>query len=166
MIIYKATNLINGKVYIGQTIKSLEDRIKGHLRFSQYKEGSVFQKAIKEYGTNNFKWEVICVCPDINSLNEREQYYVAFYDSMNNGYNRTSGGINNYKVSDKTIEKLKQANLNRMKINVKMKQVSVPINLNIWLELLKIKKNTGNCLVSTIRFAIDEYLKNVDKNVA
>ncbi len=159
MIIYKATNRINGKIYIGQSQHSLQDRIKGHFRLSRYKEGGVFQKAIREYGENNFRWQVICLCPNINSLDEREQYYIAFYDSMNTGYNNTSGG-KNYKTSKKTKERLKQSNLNRIKMKKdKTKQVSVPIDYEVWTKLLIIKKRTGNSLVSIIRTAIDEYLQ-------
>lgn len=158
MIIYKATNQINGKIYIGQSQKSLKNRIKGHVVFSNNNNYGVFQKAIKKYGVDNFRWQVICICPDIDSLNEREQYYIAFYDSMNNGYNRTSGGIN-YKMSDETREKLKQSNLSRMKLKTTMKQIPIQINNNVWQKLLAIKERTGNSLVSIIRVAIDEFLK-------
>ena len=57
MIIYKATNKINGKVYIGQTINSLEHRKSGHEREARYqKETSVyFHNALLKYGFYNFK---------------------------------------------------------------------------------------------------------------
>ena len=158
MIVYKATNRLNGKIYIGQSQQPLQERIKGHFRFSRYKEGGAFQKAMREYGSNNFKWEVLRICDNIESLNAFEQYYILYYDSMNSGYNRTSGGLN-CKISKKTKEKLKQANLNRIRMKIKTKQVSIPIAHDVWQDLLKIKTRTGNSLVSIIRTAIDVYLK-------
>ena len=114
MIIYKATNLINSKVYIGQTVKSLKHRKAGH--FSKIKKNSktYFHNAIRRYGKNNFKWQVICACPNIDSLNEQEEYYIKFYNSNNpkNGYNLNEGGLNynvGRKLSKKTREKQSDA---------------------------------------------------------
>ncbi|MEE9573043.1 MAG: GIY-YIG nuclease family protein [Candidatus Neomarinimicrobiota bacterium] len=110
MIIYKATNLINGKVYIGQTTKTLTERMEGHIEKAGGYSQTYFQRSIIEHGVDNFKWEVICICPNIDSLNEQEQYYIALYDSMNNGYNRTSGGVY-YKMSDARKEEIRQTKL-------------------------------------------------------
>ena len=96
MIIYKATNLINGKVYIGQTINVLKKRKINHLARANKGSEFYFHNAIRKYGFDNFRWQVICICPNIDILNEQEEYYITFYDSMNveKGYNLTSGGGN------------------------------------------------------------------------
>ena len=88
MIIYKITNLINSKIYIGQTIRTLEDRILQH----QYDDLYV-DRAIKKYGWDNFKAEVIEECETIEKLNEREMYWIKELNSKApNGYNLTDGG--------------------------------------------------------------------------
>ena len=85
--IYKITNLITQQSYIGQSI-NLSHRLSEHRRC----EGaSYIHNAIKKYGLENFSFEVIEYC-DQQLLNEREQYWVAYYDSYNNGYNMTIGG--------------------------------------------------------------------------
>ncbi len=105
MIIYKATNRLNGKVYIGQTIKTLKYRKGRHIYESNNGCDFYLHRAVRKYGIDNFKWEVICICPNIDSLNEQEEYYIAFYDSMNSGYNLQSGGKNRLH-SDATKQKM------------------------------------------------------------
>ena len=53
--IYRATNTVNGKMYIGKTKNTLEERRVGHLTASN-KRKSVFQKALKKYGKDSFEW--------------------------------------------------------------------------------------------------------------
>lgn len=95
MLIYKATNLINGKVYIGQTTKSLEERKAYHKRDAK-RINTYFYRAINKYGWENFKWEILE--DDISTredLDDREKYYISLYDSFDNkekGYNTQSGG--------------------------------------------------------------------------
>ena len=59
MIIYKATNLINNKTYIGQTVLDLKTRRRQHENSYKYKNCYAFSKAIKKYGKENFKQEII-----------------------------------------------------------------------------------------------------------
>lgn len=91
--IYKITNKINGKVYIGQTSKTIEERWKRHIIDTKRKDrkNSAIQNAILKYGKENFSIEEIEKC-DISELNNREIYWIAFYDSFHNGYNCTLGG--------------------------------------------------------------------------
>jgi len=107
MVIYKATNNVNGKVYIGQTQLSLEKRKVKHI-WDAGKARFHFHRALNKYGVENFKWQVICICPNIDSLNEQEQYFINFYDSLNNGYNLTAGGegILKYAHTPETIKKM------------------------------------------------------------
>jgi hypothetical protein len=93
-IIYKVTNLINGKIYIGKTVAKLKKRISSHIfnvRSSNY--NSAFHAAIRKYGEQNFKWEVIdkCLFPDI--LCELEKFYIKQFNcKAPGGYNLTDGG--------------------------------------------------------------------------
>lgn len=159
MIVYKATNRLNGKVYIGTTTQLLSVRKLQHIGASKRGKRPI-AKAIRKYGIENFIFQEIETAPNMEKMYEREQYYIALYDSMNTGYNRTTGGIN-CKISEKTKKKMKESRLSSINSFKKqnMKQVSVPIYHNTWIELLKIKKRTGNSLVSIIRTAIDEYLQ-------
>lgn len=93
-LIYKITNRINGKVYIGQTIQKLKDRLNKHL--SDARNGSQYYlyRAIRFYGSENFKIKIIERVRK-NKLNEREIYWVKYYksDDSNFGYNLTEGGF-------------------------------------------------------------------------
>ncbi len=111
MIIYKATNEVNGKVYVGQTTQPLKNRMVAHISKSRC-SNTCFAKAICKYGIDNFKWETLQICKDIDELNEREQYYILYYGSFGGGYNCNGGG-RNYITSDITKEKLRQINLGR-----------------------------------------------------
>jgi len=85
MIIYKTTNLINNKFYIGKDSKNNEEYLGS---------GILLTKAIKKYGKCNFKKEIIEVCESIDHMNQREKYWISFYDSKNKkiGYNIAEGG--------------------------------------------------------------------------
>ena len=85
--IYKVTNKINGKVYIGQSV-DIGRRWREHMTA---KDDIYFHKAIQKYGVENFEWEVIEQCKK-KDLDEREIYWIEYYDSYNKGYNCTKGG--------------------------------------------------------------------------
>lgn len=91
--IYKYTNLINNKIYIGQTRKSLEERA---INGSNYKGSTYFYNAIKQYGWENFKGEVLEEVDSVEMANKREKFYINLYNSTNKdiGYNITSVGWN------------------------------------------------------------------------
>lgn len=95
MIIYKATNKINGKCYIGQTKHSLEERKRVHLTKANQGIKTHFYQAIRKYGADNFEWEILCVTNSKSRLNELETYYITYYDSIKHGYNMVDGGDNN-----------------------------------------------------------------------
>lgn len=84
MIIYKTTNLINGKIYVGQDSNNDPDYLGS---------GVYICNAIKKYGKENFKKEVLCECLDQKDLNEKEIYWIKSLNSKDpNGYNLTDGG--------------------------------------------------------------------------
>lgn len=95
MIIYKATNLITGKSYIGLTTRSLQERKLEHLRHLDT-ENTYFHRAIKKYGKENFSWEIIdSEASSLGDLREKETHYIQIYNTLSpNGYNITQGGEN------------------------------------------------------------------------
>jgi group I intron endonuclease len=106
MIIYKSTNKINGKVYIGQTTKSLEQRIKGHIRESKIESNRPFITSINKYGIDDFIFEVIDSANNLDELNDKEIYWIDFYNSVSpNGYNVTGGGQGKKMISTNELGK-------------------------------------------------------------
>ena len=91
--IYKITNKINGKSYIGQTIQNVKERFYQHCatKCSKAVSNMAIHRAIKKYGKSNFTVEVIEEIDSAN-LNDRERYWIKCYNSYNNGYNSTKGG--------------------------------------------------------------------------
>ena len=100
--IYKITNKINGKSYIGQSI-DIDRRIKEHIRGLNkgYGHNPYFQYAWDKYGENNFEISILEEIDNVNYLDEKEIYYISKYKSndRNYGYNITAGG-NNLAIND------------------------------------------------------------------
>ena len=93
MIIYKSTNKITGKIYIGQTTHTLDKRIKGHIKESKIESNRPFMLSINKYGEDNFEFETIDSADNLDELNDKEIYWINFYNSVSpNGYNITGGG--------------------------------------------------------------------------
>lgn len=87
--IYKFTNKINGKSYIGQSV-DIKRRYKEHK--TRKTENSMFHDAIKEYGFDNFDFSIIELCK-VEELDEKEIYYIKEYHTLiPNGYNISEGG--------------------------------------------------------------------------
>lgn len=105
--IYLVTNFENGKLYIGQTVNTIEHRWNDHISeaYNGNKSNSLLHRAIIKHGASSFGICVLEECTDIN-LNEREKYYIKEYDTYythNKGYNLTWGGEGNTKYSDEEI---------------------------------------------------------------
>jgi len=99
VIIYKIENKSNGKIYVGQTQRTLQERIREHKRKSR--KLSYIDRAIKKYGLENFIVEVIEECETIDELNEREKFWIRELNcKIPNGYNLTDGGLGRV-VTDK-----------------------------------------------------------------
>ena len=108
--IYKITNQINNKVYIGQTITPIKQRMYKHYsNAKKAKTGIDF--AINKYGKENFLVEEICKCKN-EELDDLEKFYIQKYNSYYNGYNLTMGGqdtttslqLNKNEVIEKYLE--------------------------------------------------------------
>lgn len=90
--IYKITNKINGKSYIGQSIH-IEQRWQEHQMKSQT---SLIHRALEKYGVENFSFKVLEQCNQVD-LDEREKYWIAYYNTFEDGYNLTRGGGEGFK---------------------------------------------------------------------
>jgi len=89
MVIYKTTNLVNGKQYIGKDKRNTP---------SYLGSGTLLKRAIQKYGKENFKKEILEVCSTHEELIEREEYWLNYYDAGNNRmfynmHNHSSGGL-------------------------------------------------------------------------
>lgn len=121
--IYKITNQINGKSYIGLTTKDRPtDRYSQHRYLSRHPEqengnnpNSAIHAAMRKYGINNFTFEIVEEVPEDQNLNLREKYWIKFFhtyvkDPLCNGYNLTEGGegTSGYSRSQSTEERIKK----------------------------------------------------------
>ena len=88
--IYLIKNNVNNKVYIGQTIRTINKRWQGHV-YLVGKSNKELYKDMEIYGIHSFTIKEIEKCEN-SKLNDREKYYIRLYDSFNNGYNNTLGG--------------------------------------------------------------------------
>ena len=110
MYIYKITNLINNKLYIGQTIRSIEQRWQRHKSDAlNHILDTHFSRAIRYYGPDNFKIELLDTATSQEELTKKEQYWIQYYNTIEEGYNETdainkSGG-NTYKNKSKEEKK-------------------------------------------------------------
>jgi len=114
MIIYKCTNLCNGKIYIGKTIGSLINRRRMHLQFVKRGSATYLHSSIQKYGVDNFKWEVIDYALSDEILLELEKHYIRKFNCMApNGMNLTSGGdgMSGYRQSAETRRKISDAKM-------------------------------------------------------
>ena len=99
--IYKITSNDTGKCYIGQSI-DIETRWMQHITAAKYEtDNNKFYNALRKYGYENFTYEIIEECEKAQeALDERERYWIEYYDSYNNGYNSTKGGQNKAWIID------------------------------------------------------------------
>lgn len=89
--IYRATNLVNGKTYIGFD-SNWPKRIRIHKSAAK-KQDFKFYRAIRKHGWDNFVWDPIYQSTDYeHTLNKMENYFIVLYDSVGHGYNSTLGG--------------------------------------------------------------------------
>lgn len=93
MDIYKITNLINNKIYIGKA-KDYQRRYRDHIGLASKGVESYLYNAIRKYGEANFKIDQIDSAETDEELNNKEKYWIKQYDSTNpeKGYNMTDGG--------------------------------------------------------------------------
>lgn len=101
--IYLVTNSINGKMYVGQTIKTPTKRWNEHCSEAKIcRDDNYFHNAIRKYGKDAFTVKVLESNIPKNMLNDRESFWIAKYKTFGNGYNLTSGGGQAFFVSAET----------------------------------------------------------------
>jgi group I intron endonuclease len=137
--IYKITNKINNKIYIGKTLRSIEERWKQHC--SDYKrkrcEKRPLYSAMNKYGIENFIIEEVEQCEE-SVVSEREKYWIEYYGSFKYGYNATIGGdgkayidrekvINTYNQIGNIKETAKLLNISVDSVNSILKNNNIKI---------------------------------------
>lgn len=140
MLIYKITNLINNKCYIGQTIKTAEQRWKEHQShaFGSHlnDQNKTLYKAIRKYGLENFTFEVLQDnIETFEQLDKAEIYWIDYYNSFVKGYNETFGGQQYHKIlpNKEIIEdyyKTKSARKTALKFGIDHSTVDDILNQN------------------------------------
>ena len=124
MWIYKITNIQNNKVYIGQTIRPVKDRFNRHMNDGLNNIiDTHFARAIRKYGKESFQIEIIDTAQSQNELNEKERYWIQYYNSVKEGYNETDaiskcGGNTYQSKTEKEMEVIKEK-IRQTKIGVK-----------------------------------------------
>ena len=88
--IYKIENIINHKKYIGQSVDIVK-RWQYHKAIYKTLDHSKLYASMRKYGLDNFSFEILEECT-IDKLNEREIYWIDYYNTYKNGYNSTPGG--------------------------------------------------------------------------
>ena len=115
--VYKITNKINGKIYIGITNQGSGTRYRHHWYEARIGEPSPIHKAMAKYGEENFTLEIIDFADTYDELKEKEKFYIKKFNSMDRsiGYNLTEGGDGTFGRlhSEETKEKIRQKALGR-----------------------------------------------------
>ena len=144
MIVYKLTNLINGKNYVGQTVQTLEKRFNAH----KYCKKSIIGNAIKKYGAENFSREVLAVCSTKGEMDELERFFIEIFNcKFPNGYNIADGGgggsVRGRPCSAETRAKLSAANSGQIPWN-KGKHLSAETRSKLSKSLKGNRNGSGN----------------------
>lgn len=124
--IYKITNKINQKIYIGQS-KNIEYRWKQHIyeMNENYKSHYSIHKALKKYGIENFTFEIIEITKE-EELFDREKYWIQYYNSYNKGYNETVGGDSGLALKGEKNPKAKLKNTDVLNIRNRLLMEETP----------------------------------------
>ena len=112
-IIYVAVCSVNGKCYVGLTGDPLDERISEHLRAARHGEDTKFCRALLKHGEDAFAWFVLEDGIPLEELGVREVYWIAVLGSFWHGYNSTTGGRYQFRVSDETRAKMAAASRGR-----------------------------------------------------
>lgn len=157
--IYKLTNNVNGKIYVGQTSKTLEERLNSHIRDmnrEKFKHRPIYL-AMRKYGIENFSIEEIEECDNAIS-NDREKFWIKYFNSCVEGYNVALGGAGKPLYSQSEIYDLLIAGFSVRKICEKIGcsadvvyGVARQNNIDTWssgLGVLTFMKSTKTVLVT------------------
>lgn len=126
MGIYKITNKINGKSYIGQSV-NIERRWWNHKSCNGSDDFPLY-KAIKQYGKDNFTYEVLEECSK-DKLSERELYYIHKFNTVEEGYNPTDITDNPFKHKEILTKAIQNMTIQHNTMEYKIKQSEITKNL-------------------------------------
>ena len=155
MWIYKITNIQNNKVYIGQTIRPIQDRFNRHINDAINNIlDTHFARAIRKYGKDSFIIEEIDMAKNQDELNLKEQYWIQYYQAIEKGYNETDAiskcGGNTYKSKTEEEmniikEKIRQTKLgNKNPMAKKIKRTNIETNeIDIFDTIISCAKACG-----------------------
>lgn len=127
--IYKIINSVNDKIYVGMTKRTIEVRWREHMKAYDDENSRMYNfkiyQAMRELGINNFTPIMIEECNDEN-LEEREKYWIEYYDSVSNGYNTALGGYGKPLINGHKKKAMYELYLNGWVIS----EISKAINVN------------------------------------
>jgi len=167
MVIYKTTNLINGKIYIGKDSKNNIKYLGG---------GKLLKLAFKKYGKANFNKEIIEQCDNSDELNEREKYWINHFNSRTKGigYNILIGGdISPMENNTHSIEAKQKMSLNHIDVSGQnnpmfgktfkdcwiesgLTENEVKIKMDKWLKKRsELSTGENNAMYGMLRYGID-----------
>lgn len=156
--IYKITNNINNKIYVGKTEYSIEKRFKEHCNdaFKERCEKRPLYSAMRKYGVENFHIELI---EETNNPEEREIYWITYYKGYEDGYNATKGGDGKKLFNYEEIAKTLKQNPYPTEV-AKQFNCSADTVRNIAKIFNILVKNKGNINLKTTAKTIYQFTKN------
>jgi group I intron endonuclease len=154
MVVYKVTNLINNKIYIGQDTNNNPN---------YYGSGLIIKKALKKYGKENFKKEILEECFDQKELDEKEVYWIKILNSLVPfGYNLQEGGKGG-KHHELTIERMRESRFKWLEENESYKHDE---EIKQYLSELKIEYYKENIHYFQDKKFTDEHIQKLKDNHA
>ena len=169
MVIYSITNLVNGRLYIGQTTKLNPEK-----RWTEHKNeanrnisNQYIHKAMRKHGIDNFVFDIIETCPDTKSLNEAEINWIEKLDTFgSHGYNLTIGGNNTTGYRHTLESRQKMSTFQQQRINTPEHNTNISksqkgkkgIHARNTKKVIQIDKNTGEEIACwfTMNYAYEE----------
>lgn len=135
--IYKITNLVNGKSYIGQSIdinRRWRNEKSSAFNIDSNGYNSLLSQAFRKYGIDNFSFEILEECA-VSELNEKEIYYISFYNSYFQGYNATTGGQGTMNGVSK-ISKEQLLKIYDLLLNSKISQNDIALEFGVGVDVI------------------------------
>lgn len=153
--VYKLTNLANNKVYIGVTSIGSGKRFKLHVYKTNNGSNYPLHNAIREYGENNFKIDILEICESTEQLRERERYFISLFNSQdqNIGYNTTAGG-EYFEVTQEMRESLSKAQKGRAHVEAYKGVLQYDKDGNFlkeWSNMTQAAEETGTSRAAILR---------------
>lgn len=131
MIVYRITNKINGKVYIGKTVKPLTRRWQHHKRDARGESQVYFHRAIRKHGPESFIVEPVYVAKTEKELAAMETFFIVLHQSYKpeNGYNGTLGGDGIGLLTDETRQRMRDAKTPEIRRRMSERMMGVPLSI-------------------------------------